>query len=131
MAILQSLATAIKGSIQDAASASIPSPASDTMASSVPSLRSISKLAFGGAQVLLGGGQMVLGGTPQACSNPQLSCHNTTLVEDLCCFNAPGGQLLQTQFWDTQPVTGPDDSWTLHGLWYVSTSVSYWRGYKC
>jgi ribonuclease T2 len=42
------------------------------------------------------------------------------VVENLCCFNAPGGQLLQTQFWDTNPPTGPNDSWTLHGLWYVS-----------
>jgi ribonuclease T2 len=89
------------------------------MASSIPSLRSFSKFALGGAQVLLGSGRTVLGGTPLTCSNPQLSCHNTTVVENLCCFNAPGGQLLQTQFWDTAPATGPDDSWTLHGLWYV------------
>ncbi|KAH8814529.1 ribonuclease T2-like protein [Flagelloscypha sp. PMI_526] len=34
-----------------------------------------------------------------------------------CCFEAPGGLLMQTQFWDTNPVTGPDDSWTIHGLW--------------
>jgi hypothetical protein len=26
---------------------------------------------------------------------------------------------LQTQFWDTDPVTGPSNSWTIHGLWYV------------
>jgi hypothetical protein len=43
----------------------------------------------------------VLAGTPVTCLNPQLSCQNTTTVADLCCFNAPGGQLLQTQFWDT------------------------------
>ncbi|KAF2685701.1 ribonuclease M [Lentithecium fluviatile CBS 122367] len=116
MAILHSLAFAIKGSIQDAPSASVVY-ASGTMASSVPSLRSLSKFALGGAQVLLGTGQTVLGGTPQSCPNAQLSCHNTTAVENLCCFNAPGGQLLQTQFWDTQPATGPDNSWTLHGLW--------------
>lgn len=48
----------------------------------------------------------VLAGTPKACSNPQLSCQNTTAVADLCCFNAPGGQMLQTQFWDTSPSTG-------------------------
>jgi len=24
---------------------------------------------------------------------------------------------LQTQFWDTDPATGPTDSWTIHGLW--------------
>lgn len=85
----------------------------------MPSLRTLSKLAFGGAQVLLGGGQRVVGDFVQSCEKPQLSCHNTTVVENLCCFNAPGGQLLQTQFWDTNPPTGPEDSWTLHGLWYA------------
>ncbi|RFU34240.1 hypothetical protein B7463_g2081, partial [Scytalidium lignicola] len=54
---------------------------------------------------------------PKTCLNPQLSCQNVTQVQDLCCFNAPGGQLLQTQFWDTDPSTGPSDSWTIHGLW--------------
>jgi len=24
---------------------------------------------------------------------------------------------MQTQFWDTNPSTGPADSWTIHGLW--------------
>jgi len=38
-------------------------------------------------------------------------------VADTCCFNSPGGQLLLTQFWDTDPETGPTDSFTLHGLW--------------
>ncbi|KFZ09862.1 hypothetical protein V501_05462 [Pseudogymnoascus sp. VKM F-4519 (FW-2642)] len=55
--------------------------------------------------------------TPMSCANAQLSCHNTTAVADLCCFNAPGGQLLLTQFWDTAPSTGPADAWTIHGLW--------------
>ncbi|KAF2738288.1 ribonuclease T2 [Polyplosphaeria fusca] len=87
------------------------------MASTIPSIRTLSKLALSGAQVLLGSGQTVLGGTPPTCPNAQLSCHNTTAVENLCCFNAPGGQLLLTQFWDTAPATGPDDSWTVHGLW--------------
>ncbi|KIV99991.1 hypothetical protein, variant [Verruconis gallopava] len=50
-------------------------------------------------------------------SDLPLSCQNTTAIQDLCCFNSPGGQLLQTQFWDTDPATGPDDSWTIHGLW--------------
>lgn len=113
------------GVLQSAAPATFTvDSASDTMASSVPSIRTLSKLAVGGAQVLLGGGQTVLGGTPATCSNPQLSCHNTTIVQDLCCFNAPGGQLLQTQFWDYSPATGPDDSWTIHGLWYVVTPSS-------
>ncbi|PSS13085.1 hypothetical protein M430DRAFT_124994 [Amorphotheca resinae ATCC 22711] len=58
-----------------------------------------------------------LAGSPKSCLNPQLSCHNTTAVSDTCCFNAPGGQLLQTQFWDTSPSTGYSNSWTIHGLW--------------
>ena len=41
-----------------------------------------------------------------ACQHGQLSCHNTTLVENLCCFNYPGGKMLSTQFWDTSPPTG-------------------------
>ncbi|KEY73098.1 hypothetical protein S7711_10106 [Stachybotrys chartarum IBT 7711] len=46
-----------------------------------------------------------------------ISCQNTTAVEDTCCFNHPGGQVLLTQFWDTAPSTGPADAWTIHGLW--------------
>jgi hypothetical protein len=61
------------------------------------------------------------GSASAVCNNPQLSCHNATTVDNLCCFNSPGGSLLQTQFWDTDPATGPEDSWTIHGLW-VSTN---------
>jgi len=46
-----------------------------------------------------------------------LSCGNTSAVSNLCCFESPGGLLLQTQFWDTSPSTGPTNSWTIHGLW--------------
>ncbi|KAI0165204.1 ribonuclease M [Hypoxylon sp. FL1284] len=78
-----------------------------------------------------------LAGAPQQCTGDiELSCHNTTSVADTCCFNTPGGSLLQTQFWDTDPVVGPDDSWTIHGLWpdhcdgtYDSTCDSS-RAYK-
>ncbi|EIN13900.1 ribonuclease T2 [Punctularia strigosozonata HHB-11173 SS5] len=44
------------------------------------------------------------------------SCHNSTVVKDTCCFEA-NGLLLQTQYWDFDPASGPDDSWTIHGLW--------------
>ncbi|KAG8709155.1 ribonuclease T2-like [Ceratobasidium sp. 395] len=53
-----------------------------------------------------------------SCSaSGQTSCQNTTAQSNLCCFEAPGGQLLQTQFWDFNPSTGPSNSWTIHGLW--------------
>jgi ribonuclease T2 len=60
--------------------------------------------------------------TPRASSvtcsaSAPLSCHNTTAY-DTCCLNSPGGHLLLTQFWDTNPATGPSNSWTIHGLWY-------------
>ncbi|KAI1265833.1 ribonuclease t2 [Xylariaceae sp. FL1019] len=54
-----------------------------------------------------------------------LSCQNTTTVADTCCFNAPGGDLLLTQFWDTDPSTGPSDSWTVHGLWPDNCDGTY------
>ena len=66
------------------------------------------------------GSTVALGSLAASCPvDGPLSCHNNTAVADTCCFNAPGGQLLLTQFWDTKPVTGPVDSWTIHGLWYA------------
>jgi len=44
-----------------------------------------------------------------------LSCSSN--AAGTCCFEAPGGLILQTQFWDTSPETGPTDSFTIHGLW--------------
>jgi len=61
------------------------------------------------------------GNAPSCPIDSPLSCHNSTEAPDTCCFIYPGGQLLQTQFWDTSPAIGPDDSWTLHGLWYALT----------
>ncbi|KAK2592345.1 Ribonuclease T2 precursor (RNase T2) [Conoideocrella luteorostrata] len=62
---------------------------------------------------------------PQSCpADLPLSCHNETTVENTCCF-IPYGQLLQTQFWDAQPATGPSDSWTIHGLWPDACDGSY------
>ncbi|KAH9003968.1 ribonuclease T2 [Lactarius hatsudake] len=46
-----------------------------------------------------------------------VSCHANPIPSNLCCYESPGGLLLQTQFWDTNPSTGPSNSWTIHGLW--------------
>lgn len=103
----------VQNAVTSAARDAVPrvSSAFDDMASSLPSLRTISKLALGGAQVLLGSSEPVRAGSAPACSSPQLSCHNSSVVENLCCFNYPGGQFLLTSFWDTNPVVGPAYVW--------------------
>lgn len=47
------------------------------------------------------------------CSTSIQSCSTAATSANTCCVNTPGGQFLQTQFWDTDPVTGPSNSWTL------------------
>lgn len=50
------------------------------------------------AQVVLLAAGAAQAGAPKSCpSNGPFSCQNTTAQVDTCCFNAPGGQLLQTQ----------------------------------
>lgn len=58
-------------------------------------------------------------------SNLPISCTNTTVIEDSCCYEYPGGVMLQTQFWDSNPSTGPNDSWTIHGLWPDNCDGTY------
>ncbi|KAM0790833.1 hypothetical protein ACM66B_004678 [Microbotryomycetes sp. NB124-2] len=49
-------------------------------------------------------------------TSTSLSCPASSGV-NTCCTNYPGGQFQLTQFWDSDPPTGPSDSWTVHGLW--------------
>ncbi|KAK3836674.1 MAG: RNase Irp1 base non-specific acid ribonuclease [Linnemannia elongata] len=56
----------------------------------------------------------IVSATLSGCSTDKpASCKNTTIMSDLCCFESPGGLLVQTQFWET----GPADSFTIYGLW--------------
>jgi ribonuclease T2 len=57
------------------------------------------------------------GTIPSCPADLPFSCSNDTVVDNLCCFEYPGGVVLQTQFWDYNPAIGPDDAWTVHGLW--------------
>ena len=94
--------------------------AQSIMPTTVPSLRSIAGFAL-----TLFSTQQVLGGTPSSCpvsDTTPISCKAT--AEKSCCFNSPGGLLLQTQFWDAKPAVGPVDSWTLHGLWWVDLMIT-------
>lgn len=66
------------------------------MSSFMPSVKALSKAVLTYSQLaLLSSSNTVSGGAPETCSNPQTSCQNTTAVANTCCFNAPGGQLLQ------------------------------------
>ncbi|KXG48873.1 uncharacterized protein PGRI_027430 [Penicillium griseofulvum] len=56
-------------------------------------------------------------GTSSSCPVSEISCQAKYHGQDTCCFNYPGGQMLQTQFWDVDPALGPEDAWTIHGLW--------------
>lgn len=64
--------------------------------------------------------------TSSSCPTSEISCLANYHGQDTCCFNYPGGQMLQTQFWDVDPALGPEDAWTIHGLWWVCTTFSGW-----
>ncbi|CEO59498.1 hypothetical protein PMG11_04173 [Penicillium brasilianum] len=61
----------------------------------------------------------------EVCTNDSVFSCQSSSTEATCCFNYPGGALLQTQFWDTSPSTGPTDSWTIHGLWPDNCDGTY------
>jgi ribonuclease T2 len=83
---------------------------------------SFSKIAGAALAAVL---PFTLAGTPETCSNNAsvLSCSGSST--NTCCINSPGGLFQQVQFWDTNPSTGPSDSWTIHGLWPNNCDGTY------
>ncbi|KAJ4398504.1 Ribonuclease T2 precursor (RNase T2) [Didymella pomorum] len=60
-----------------------------------------------------------------ACSaTAPLSCQSTGTIQNTCCTEVQG-QVLQVQFWDSSPATGPANSWTIHGLWPDNCDGTY------
>ncbi|RAO64456.1 uncharacterized protein BHQ10_000468 [Talaromyces amestolkiae] len=85
----------------------------------IPSPQRILKAITTGALPFLSSGNPAKLASKQfsSCPKPELSCEAKFDGQDTCCFNYPGGHFLQTQFWDADPAIGPEDSWTIHGLW--------------
>ncbi|RCK64769.1 Ribonuclease T2-like 1-A [Candida viswanathii] len=55
-----------------------------------------------------------------------LSCSTSGDTSNSCCYESPAGVIELTQFWDYDPVTGPSDIFTMHGLWSMyCTGTSY------
>lgn len=61
---------------------------------------------------------------PLSCSCGSGST-STSSCSDSCCHEVSNGLFLSTQFWDYNPATGPDNLFTLHGLWSDTCSGSY------
>jgi ribonuclease T2 len=73
---------------------------------SASSTMSSSLIAF---STLLGLAAAVIESCP---ANSPISCQTSGTIQNTCCTEVQG-QVLQTQFWDSDPATGPEDSWTV------------------
>ncbi|KAI9854416.1 MAG: ribonuclease T2-like [Vezdaea acicularis] len=130
---LKELGFQLRAQVQDAAASSlpaaVPSPAlklSDKIPSSnmIPSLRTLAKFFMGSTQIAMGPAyHSARAQSPTCPAGGPLSCSSS--AAGTCCYNAPGGLLLQTQFWDASPSTGPNNSWTIHGLWPDNCDGTY------
>ncbi|KAI8291543.1 hypothetical protein K4K60_001632 [Colletotrichum sp. SAR11_57] len=67
-----------------------------------------------------------LSGAPSCPVDGPTSCSSPGSGTDSCCFVAPSGRILLTQFWDdTVHAGGSEEDWTVHGLWPDLCDGSY------
>nr|BAS29954.1 ribonuclease T2 [Sphaerocreas pubescens] len=53
-----------------------------------------------------------------SCPIHAVSCVNYTVPVNSCCTELKGGLMMITELWQSgTPQNGPDDKWTIHGLW--------------
>lgn len=57
------------------------------------------------------------GGHETCPADPPLSCSADAGTSDSCCYEGVNGVMLMTQLWDYDPAIGPEDLFTIHGLW--------------
>jgi len=129
-----SLGSAVSSSSSSSSSSFSSSPSSSSFYSSSSSSSSSSTI-FTASSSLSSSSPLSSSSTPVPSQLPSifkscpadlpLSCSTGALNADSCCVESPGGVLLQTQFWDYNPSTGPNDSWTIHGLWPDNCDGSY------
>jgi hypothetical protein len=75
---------------------------------------------FGVYHILFAGAVPSIPANGSVCDTKDLnvlSCSPESLHTDACCVESPGGLLSLTQLYNWNPGLGPEDSWTIHGLW--------------
>ncbi|GAA5882829.1 hypothetical protein JCM16303_002481 [Sporobolomyces ruberrimus] len=115
------LALSLAVALVSTPTSSFASPSSDLPSNFLGSVQSLAAKVSAKTRRLVGAGSCPAPNfLPQSCTSGK-----SPQGVDGCCTNTPGGYLLQTQFWDTNPPAGPSDSWTVHGLWPDNCDGTY------
>lgn len=72
----------------------------------VPALIALGTIPLAGARQRSGASIFDQYKRQSTCAAQVESCSTAASAASTCCVNRPGGQLLQVQFWDTDPCVG-------------------------